>query len=77
MAKSISTKKKNKSDSGKVSESRKIVLEILLCVEENEKKESLQGDVIKAALDKYDYLPVSDKAFIRRLSLDCIEKRLI
>ena len=77
MSKSSSNKKTNKSNSGKVSESRKIVLEILLCVEENEKKEFLQGDVIKAALDKYDYLPVSDKAFIRRLSLDCIEKRLL
>ncbi len=78
MAKNFSQKNKTKKGtSGKVSESRKIVLEILLCVEENEKKESLQGDVIKAALDKYDYLPVSDKAFIRRLSLDCIEKRLL
>ena len=77
MSKNFSNKKTNKPKSGKVSESRKIVLEILLCVEENEKKEFLQGDVIKAALDKYDYLPVSDKAFIRRLSLDCIEKRLL
>ena len=77
MSKNFSHKKTDKPDSGKVSESRKIVLEILLCVEENEKKEFLQGDVIKAALDKYDYLPVSDKAFIRRLALDCVEKRLL
>lgn len=76
MAKSISHNKKT-NNAGKVSESRKIVLEILLCVEENEKKKFLQGDVIKTALDKYDYLPVSDKAFIRRLSMDCIEKRLL
>ena len=78
MGNNLSKKNKTKKgNSGKVSESRKIVLEILLCVEENEKKEFLQGDLIKAALDKYDYLPVSDKAFIRRLSLDCIEKRIL
>ena len=55
------------------SESRRIVLEILL---ETDKQPSKGSDLVKAVLDKYDYLNARDKAFIKRLSNGCMERSI-
>ncbi len=58
---------------GRASESRRIVLEILL---ESDKQPGKGSDLIKAVLDKYDYLDARDKAFIKRLSNGCMERSI-
>jgi len=53
--------------------SREIVLDILL---ELEQKREYSNQLIKAVLDKYDYLDAKEKAFIKRLSEGTIERRI-
>ena len=69
-----SSNKNNK----KGSLTREIVLDILLEADAADRKNtSIRTDrLIRDVLDKYDYLDTRDKAFIRRLSNDCIEKRM-
>ena len=57
----------------KATAGRRIALDILL---ECDRSGAKSGDIIKAALDKYDYLEQRDKAFIRRLSEGCIERAI-
>ena len=56
----------------KVSENRKLVYEILLELERSEQKADV---LLHAVLDKYDYLEQRDKAFIKRLTEGCIERK--
>lgn len=51
---------------------REIVLEILLALE---KEKQYSSRLIKAVLDKYDYLDSRDKAFIKRTAEGTIERR--
>jgi 16S rRNA (cytosine967-C5)-methyltransferase len=53
--------------------SREIVLDILLTLE---KEGGFEGKLIKAVLDKYNYLDQRDKAFIKRLTEGTIERRI-
>ncbi len=57
----------------KVTQSRQIVLEMLLSIEKEEKKSHL---LIRDVLDKYDYLDARDKAFIKHLTEGVLERRL-
>ena len=59
--------------SNKATTGRRLVLDILT---ECDKPGAKSGDIIKAALDKHDYLDQRDKAFIRRLSEGCIERAI-
>lgn len=52
---------------------REIVLDALL---ELEKGAAYSSQVIKAILDKYDYLPEQEKRFIKRLTEGCVERRI-
>lgn len=52
---------------------REIVLDMLLTIERGEE---YSHKLIKAVLDKYDYLDVRDKAFMKRLTEGTIEKKL-
>lgn len=52
---------------------REIVLDILLSLE---KGEEFSNKLLKAVLDKYDYLEVREKAFIKRVTEGTIERRL-
>lgn len=52
---------------------REIALDILLALERGE---DLSHRLIRAALDKYDYLDARDKAFIKRLTEGTIERRI-
>ena len=52
---------------------REIVLAILLEVLE---KDQFSHIVIRAALDKYSYLPKKDRSFIARLSRGCVERKI-
>ena len=74
MDRNNSSNKNNK----KGSLTREIVLDILLEADAADRKNtSIRTDrLIRDVLDKYDYLDTRDKAFIRRLSNDCIEKRM-
>lgn len=57
----------------KASENRKLVYEILLELERSEQKADM---LLHAVLDKYDYLEQREKAFIKRLTEGCIERKL-
>lgn len=52
---------------------REIVLDALL---ELEKSTAYSSQVIKAILDKYDYLPEQEKRFVKRLTEGCVERRI-
>ncbi len=53
--------------------SREIVLDMLL---EMERNKTFSHKLVKAVLDKYDYLEGQEKRFIKRLTEGCIERRL-
>lgn len=53
--------------------SREIVLDMLL---EMERNKTFSHKLVKAVLDKYDYLESQEKRFIKRLTEGCIERRL-
>ncbi|MCR5251000.1 MAG: 16S rRNA (cytosine(967)-C(5))-methyltransferase RsmB [Lachnospiraceae bacterium] len=57
----------------KVSESRKLALEILL---EQEKSAEKAGELLRAVMDKHAWLPQRDRAFLKRLVNGCIERRI-
>ena len=52
---------------------REIVLDTLL---EMEKGSAYSNQVIKAVLDKHDYLREQEKRFIKRLAEGCVERRI-
>ncbi len=52
---------------------REIILDMLL---EMEKEKTFSSKLLKAVLDKYDYLQVQDKAFIKRVTEGTIERRI-
>ncbi|MBR6238810.1 MAG: 16S rRNA (cytosine(967)-C(5))-methyltransferase RsmB [Lachnospiraceae bacterium] len=52
---------------------RELALDILMEVSKNGEKSHV---ILKAVLDKYDYLPIQDKGFLRRLVSGTIEYRL-
>lgn len=52
---------------------REIVLDTLLEIERNK---VFSNQLLKSVLDKYDYLDVQDKRFIKRLTEGCIERRI-
>lgn len=52
---------------------REIVLDTLLEIERNK---VFSHQLLKAVLDKYDYLEVQEKRFIKRLTEGCIERRI-
>lgn len=52
---------------------REIVLDALL---EMERNKVYSHKLLKAVLDKYDYLDVQDKRFMKRLAEGCIERKL-
>ena len=52
---------------------REIILECLL---ELEKGEAFSSVLIRQALQKYDYLPQQDKAFIKRVTEGAVERRI-
>ncbi len=52
---------------------REMVLDVLLALERGE---GLSHVLIRSVLDKYDYLPVQDKAFFKRLAEGSIERQL-
>lgn len=52
---------------------RAVVLEMLLIMEQ---EQQYANRVLKATLDKYDYLAMQDKAFMKRLFEGCIERRI-
>ncbi len=52
---------------------REIVLDILLEIERNQ---VFSNQLIKAVLDKYDYMSSQDKRFIKRLAEGCIERKI-
>ncbi len=52
---------------------REIVLDILL---ELERGGAYSHQLIRDVLDKYDYLPPSDKRFVKRLAEGCVERRI-
>lgn len=53
--------------------SREIVLDILLSLE---REEQFANKLIKAVLDKYDYLSMQEKSFIKRVAEGTIERQL-
>ncbi|MCR5209022.1 MAG: 16S rRNA (cytosine(967)-C(5))-methyltransferase RsmB [Lachnospiraceae bacterium] len=75
--KTENTKKNN--NNKKASLTREIVLDLLLEADSADRgKKAVRTDrLIRDVLDKYDYLDTRDKAFIRRLANDCIEKRMM
>ncbi len=52
---------------------RGLVLELLLLMEQ---EQQYANKLIKATLDKYDYLSVQDKSFLKRLFEGCVERRI-
>jgi len=66
--------KKNKAKaSSKASETRRLVLDILM----ESESESVRFDlVLKNSLEKYDYADRQDKAFVSRLSRGCMQRRI-
>ena len=52
---------------------REIVLDTLL---EMERNKVFSNQLIKAVLDKYDYLNAAEKRFMKRLAEGCIERRI-
>lgn len=52
---------------------REIVLDTLLEIERNK---VFSSQVLKSVLDKYDYLDVQEKRFIKRLTEGCIERKI-
>lgn len=52
---------------------REIVLDTLLEIEKNN---VFSHQLIKAVLDKYDYLEIQDKRFIKRLTEGCVERKI-
>ncbi len=52
---------------------RKIVLDMLLIMEQGQE---YGNRLIKGTLDKYDYLSMQDKAFLKRLFEGCVERRI-
>ena len=52
---------------------REIVLDTLL---EMERSRIYSNQMIKAVLDKYDYLEGQDKRFIKRLAEGCVERKI-
>ena len=52
---------------------RAIVLELLLLMEQ---ETQYANRLLKGTLDKYDYLTVQDKSFIKRLFEGCVERRI-
>ena len=52
---------------------REIVLDILLTLE---REELFSNKLIKAVLDKYDYLSMQEKSFIKRVAEGTIERQL-
>lgn len=52
---------------------REIVLDTLLEIERNK---VFSNQLLKSVLDKYDYLDVQDKRFIKRLTEGCIERKI-
>lgn len=52
---------------------REIVLDTLLEIEKNK---VFSSQLLKSVLDKYDYLELQDKRFIKRLTEGCIERRI-
>lgn len=54
-------------------DTREIVLDILLELEQGKTQSHV---LIRSVLDKYDYLPAKEKAFLKRLAEGCIERQL-
>lgn len=52
---------------------RALVLEMLLMMEQ---EQQYANRLTKATLDKYDYLSVQDKSFLKRLFEGCVERRI-
>lgn len=52
---------------------REIVLDTLLEIERND---VFSSQLLKSVLDKYDYLDIQDKGFIKRLTEGCIERKI-
>ena len=52
---------------------REIVLDILLSME---REKEYSNRLLGAVLDKYDYLDMKDKAFIKRVTEGCVERRI-
>ncbi|MCM1120635.1 MAG: 16S rRNA (cytosine(967)-C(5))-methyltransferase RsmB [bacterium] len=52
---------------------REIVLDALLVLERGT---AYSSQIIKAVLDKYDYLPEQEKRFVKRLTEGCVERRI-
>lgn len=52
---------------------REIVLDTLLEIEKNK---VFSNQLLKSVLDKYDYLDIQDKRFIKRLTEGCIERKI-
>lgn len=52
---------------------REIVLDTLLEIERNK---VFSNQLLKSVLDKYDYLDIQDKRFIKRLTEGCVERRI-
>lgn len=52
---------------------REIVLDTLL---EMERNKGYSHQLVKAVLDKYDYLDIQEKRFIKRLTEGCIERKI-
>ena len=52
---------------------RELILDMLL---EMEKQRTYSNILIRKVLDKYDYLPAKEKAFIKRVTEGTLERRL-
>ncbi len=52
---------------------RELAAELLMAVE---KDEGFSSDLVRGALNKYDYLDRRDKAFLKRLTEGCLEKQI-
>jgi 16S rRNA (cytosine967-C5)-methyltransferase len=53
--------------------SREIILDVLLAIE---REKEYSSRLLKAVLDKYDYLEVREKAFIKRVSEGTVERQI-
>ena len=59
---------------GKATETRAIVLEILLSLRDDTQKVNV---ILRDVLKKYDYMDARDKAFIKRLTEGCVEQQIL
>ena len=52
---------------------RELIMDMLLALEDSREQSHI---LLKNVLDKYDYLPVSDKSFIKRVLTGTLEYRI-